>query len=190
MNKPLYILIYWLLVLNSAVGQKLDKQYIDNWILNVFPKATIDESTLYIFNGIPLKNDTIEQILSKYKIDDLITINVLDKNFIDNSLTLKPVSGIIMTTKGEMTENEIKKAYKKAKKRYAKRRLIMNHIDVSLGEPVLIIDGVQIFHNECYERINKIDVSKIIGINYIDQPVSEMIYGSNGINGLIEIRTK
>jgi hypothetical protein len=191
MKKTLHIFIISLIGLTAVHSQSLNKQYVDNWILNVFPQAAIDESTLYIFNGMPYQGDSIEHLLKKYKRDDLIKINVLDKRYIDSSTIFIPRSSIIyMTTKGEMTDKEIKKEFKGVKDRFVKRKLIVDNIDISLGEPVLVINGVQIFHADCYKRINNIDVSKIIGINCIDQPVSETVYGSNGINGLIEIKTK
>jgi hypothetical protein len=96
-----------------------------------------------------------------------------------------------MISKGSQIKRSIRKIYKKARTKYLKVDLQTTaDIIPERGEPVLIIDGVQIDYREYFERFNEIKLKQIIGIQYIDRPVNPDIYGANSINGLIKITTK
>jgi hypothetical protein len=192
MQKTFYILFLTLTVLDSTYSQILNKEYVDSWILGTIPNSLIDSSTAYIINGLPFDSKSVNQELCKYNQDDIVTFNFLDKLQFDTLKMFKPPSSIILlTTKGNQTRQSIESDFAKAKRRFLKRDLITTaDIDTSLKEPVLIINGNQIFHKDCYQRINSIKKSDITGINLIERPVSNEIYGSNGVNGLIIIKTK
>jgi hypothetical protein len=189
MKTTFSILFFIFLGLSSVVGQILDKKYVDNWIINTFPNSIIDSSTIYIINGLPFDNKLVNKEFNKYKQNDLIVIDFIDRLLID-SLMLYPRSSIVLIST-KQTRKTIKSDIAKAKQRFLKRDLKTSaDIDTSLKEPVLIINGMQIFHSDCYTRINTIKISDIIGINLIERPVSKETYGSNAVNGLIMIKTK
>jgi hypothetical protein len=172
----------------SSNAQTLDREYIDNWIKNTFLNSVIDSSTLYVLNGIPIENNLLNKKLSKFDRTDLIVIDFIDKETIDSLRIFQPRKGIvILNTKGNQKTELIKKNLTLAKEKFSKREIKLQDINTKFGEPVLVVNGVQIFHNECYEVINSIKEKEIIGINIIGRPVSEEIYGRNAINGLIII---
>lgn len=177
---------------NLSFGQTLDKEYIDNWVLNTFPNSQIGENALYILDGILLDNDSLDYKLSKFKRTDITSIDYLDKALTDSLTFCKPLEGvIIMISKGSQIKRSIRETYNKAKTKYSKVDLQTTaDINPEKGEPVLIIDGVQIDHREYFERFNEIKLKQIIGIQYIERPVNPEIYGANSINGLIKITTK
>jgi hypothetical protein len=172
----------------SSNAQTLDREYIDNWIKNTFLNSVIDSSTLYVLNGIPIENNLLNKKLSKFDRTDLIVIDFIDKETIDSLRIFQPRKGIvILNTKGNQKTELIKKNLTLAKEKFSKREIKLQDINTKFGEPVLVVNGVQVFHNECYEVINSIKEKEIIGINIIGRPVSEEIYGRNAINGLIII---
>lgn len=183
------LLILWT---NLSFGQSLDKKYIDSWVLNTFPNSQIGDNALYILDGILLGNDSLDYKLSKFKRTDITSIDYLDKAMTDSLTFCKPLDGvIIMISKGSQIKRSIRKTYNKARTKYLKVDLKTTaDINQDKGEPVLIIDGVQIDHRECFERFNEIKLKQIIGIQYIDRSVNPDIYGANSINGLIKITTK
>jgi uncharacterized protein (DUF1015 family) len=191
MKTFLRILTFLILTNFSAFGQKLDKEYIDNWITITFINSVIDSSTFYIINGIPIENSKLNQELSKFDKDDLVAVDFIDKETIDSLRIFQPRSGIVvLTTKGNQKKELIKKNLSVAKEKFRKRDIKLLDINSKLGEPVLLVNGKQIFHNKCYDIINSIKTKDIVGINVIERPVSGEMYGSNAINGLIIIRTK
>lgn len=192
MRKILHILTLLILWTNLSFGQSLDKKYIDSWVLNTFPNSQIGENALYILDGILLDNDSLDNKLSKFKRTDITSIDYLDKALTDSLIFCKPMEGvIIMISKGSQIKRSIRETYNKAKTKYSKIDLKTTaDINPDKGEPVLIIDGVQIDYRENFERFNEIKRKKIIGIQYIDRPVNPEIYGANANNGLIKITTK
>jgi len=192
MKKKLFILLLIVMGLDSTYGQILDKRYVDNWIIGTFPNSLIDSSTMYLINGFPFNCKSVNNELSRYKNEDIIVFDLIDKLQIDSLTSFKSRSSvIILTTIGKQSSKSIDSNFEKAKRRFLKRNIITTaDIDTSLKEPVLIINGMQIFHKDCYNRINAIKITDILGINLIDKPVSKEIYGSNSINGLIMIKSR
>jgi len=191
-RKILQILTLIILWTNLSFGQSLDKKYIDSWVLNTFPNSQIGENTLYILDAIPLNNDSLDNKLSKFKRIDITSIHYLDKALTDSLTFCKSLEGmIIMISKGSQIKRSIRETYNKAKTKYPKPDLKTTaDINPDKGEPVLIINGVQIDHREFYDRFNSIKFNQIIGIQYIDKPVNPEFYGANAINGLVKITTK
>lgn len=192
MRKILHILTLLILWTNLSFGQSLDKKCIDSWVLNTFSNSQIGENALYILDGIQLDNDSLDIKLSKYKRTDITSIDYLDKALTDSLTFCKPLEGvIIMISKGSQIKKSIRETYNEAKTKYLPIDLKTTaDINPDKGEPVLIIDGVQIDHRECFERFDEIKLKQIIGIQYIDRPVNPEIYGTNAINGLVKITTK
>jgi hypothetical protein len=192
MKKTLIIFVLLISQLKLICGQVLDKNYVDNWIISTFETLPlIDSSSMYILNGGPFKPSEIDESLKKYKREDLIYVNFIDKKTIDTLNFIPRTSIVLLITEGKQTKKSIESDLKKAKRRFVKRDLYTTaDIDTTLKEPVLLIDGNQIFHKDCYKKINSLKNSKILGINIIERPVSKIIYGSNGVNGLIIIKTK
>jgi hypothetical protein len=176
----------------NSFAQNLDKNYVDNWVRETFPEAKIDTNVIYILNGIMIDSDTLDATLSRYNRNDLTTINFLDKILNDNVIVCGQIKGIVlMISKGQQSKKSIKNDLKTAKEKFKKSSLrTTSDINPKDGEPVLIINGKQIFFKDCYEEINNINTNDLIGINIIDKPVSKEIYGTNGVNGLIIITTK
>ena len=184
MRKILYILAFLILWTSLSFGQSLDKKYIDSWVLNTFPNSQIGENTLYILDGILLDNDSLDIKLSKFQWADITSIDYL----IDSLTFCKPFESVIlMISKGKQIKRSVRETYKKAKTKYLEFDL---KTTTDKGEPVLIIDGVQIDHREYFEKFNELKLKYIIGIQYIDRSVNPEIYGKNAINGLVKITTK
>lgn len=164
MRKILHILTLLILGTNLSFGQSLDKKYIDSWVLNTFPNSQIGENALYILDGILLNNDSLDYKLSKFKRTDITSIDYLDKALTDSLTFCKPLEGvIIMISKGSQIKRSIRETYSKAKTKYSKVDLQTTaDINPDKGEPVLIIDGVQIDHREYFERFNEIKLKQII----------------------------
>lgn len=93
-----------------------------------------------------------------------------------------------MITRGNQTQKSIRDDLKmaKAKVKQSKIRTTAG-IDPGKGEPVLVIEGKQIFHQDCLREISKLDPKDVVGIHIIDKPVSKEIYGANAVNGLIVV---
>ncbi len=191
MKKILHILILIIFWTNLSFGQSLDKNYIDSWIINTFPNSQIGENAIYILDGIPLDNDSLDFKLSKFNRTDITSIDYLDKALSDSLAFCKPIEGVIlMISKGNQIKRSIKETFKKAKSKYLPIGLKTTaDINSKKGEPVLIIDGIQINHREYYAKINEIKLRQIVGIQYIERPVNPNIYGENAINGLVKITT-
>ncbi len=179
-------------IIFNSFGQRLDKDYIDNWILKTFPDSKIDNDVLYILNGLMIGNETLNIELSKYNRDGLTTINFIDKATIDSLTFCKPLNGIvILVSKGQQSWKSIKNDLKIAKGKFKESKVkTTSDIDSRKGDPVLIINGKQIFYQDCFSVINRLYTKDLIGINIINKPVSKDIYGSNAENGLIIITKK
>ena len=128
----------------------------------------------------------------KYQQTDLTTIIYLDKNEIQNLNFCGPATGLILLcTKGNQSKKSIAKEFIKIKKLYTKSDLnTLRENEIEKNEPVLIIDGKQILVKDNFKRMNKLKTKEILGINYIQKPVSVELYGTNAKNGLIIITTK
>jgi hypothetical protein len=176
----------------GSIGQTLNKEYIDNWVLKTYPNFQIDNKVVYVLNGLPYTSDTLDTVLVKYQQTDLTTIIYLDKNEIQNVNLCGPATGmILLCTKGKQSKESIAKDLKRVKELYKKPDLrTTGDIDIGKKEPVLVIDGNQIIFRDNYDTLQKLKTNEIIGINYIEKPVSEELYGTNAINGLIIITTK
>ncbi len=192
MIKRFSIISFVFIALTNLNGQTLDKESVDNWILSTFPESSLENNVLYILNGVPYTNNSINHELCKYHWSDLMQINLVEQSELDSFTFCKRHNAIILlTTKGMQTKKSIRKDLIKAKNKYSKLKIsTTGGIEIEKGEPTLIINGRQITNNNCYIEIDKLKVSKVIGINYIDKPVSQIYYGANGVNGLIEIKTK
>lgn len=192
MRKFQHILTLLILWTNLSFGQTLDKKHINDWLLNTYPNFQIRENALYILDVILLNNDSLDKELSKLKRSDITSIDYLDKALTDSLTFCKSLEGvIIMISKGNQVKYSIRETYKKAKTKYSKIDLKTTaDINQDKGEPVLIIDGVQIDCRENFERFNEIKLKQIIGIQYIERPLNSEIYGANANNGLIKITTK
>jgi hypothetical protein len=172
--------------------QETGKRYIDTWILNTFPESVVDNKTVYILNGYVIASDSIDFVLNKYKPEDFAVINYIDQATTEKALIEKQPSGIILlVTIDQQSKKSIQIDFQKAKKRFSEIKLKTTaDIDTGKKEPVLIINGKQIFHSDCFEEINRLRINQIKSINYIQKPVSQNIYGQNAINGLIVITRK
>ena len=173
-------------------AQQKGKQLIDNWILNTFPESIIDSTTLYLLNGSFLLGDSIEFVLNRYKPNDYAVINFVNRSAIDKLLLEKPHSGIVLlVTIDKQSFKTIKSDLIRAKERFkVYNPVTTSNIDTSKNEPVLIINGKQVFFKNCFKEINDLKARQIKSINYISRPVSKKIYGTNAVNGLIIINKK
>ncbi|NME71070.1 hypothetical protein [Flammeovirga aprica] len=192
MRKILHIMTLLILWINLSFGQSLDKKYIDSWVLNTVPNSMTGKNVLYIIEGIPLNNDSLNYELSKFKRSDIISIHYIGKAYANSLTFCRPLEGIIIIIpKGGQSKRSIRETFSQAKAMYPKPDLKTTaDIDPEKGEPVLIIDGVQIDHRKYFDRFNEIKLKKIIGIQYIDNPVNPEIFGANSVNGLVKITTK
>ncbi len=177
---------------STCFSQTLSKSYIDNWIECTFNILNPHEHSFYILNGILLENDSIEIKLAKLQINDLAVIDFLDKPTMDSLGFCNPLYGVVLlVSKDAQTDKAIEIDLNKARSKYSKSELNTTaDIDPDKAEPVLILNGKQVYHTECYDVINKLKTRRISAINYIRRPVSEELYGANAINGLIIISTK
>jgi hypothetical protein len=171
----------------------LNKEYIDNWVLKTYPNSQIDTNVVYVLNGLPYSSDLLDSVLVKYQQTDLTTIIYLNKNEILNiNVCDQPTAGmILLCTKGNQSKESITKELIRIKKLYTKPdKKITSKNNIEKMEPVLIIDGNQIHFSNNFETVNKLKTKEILGINYIQKPVSVELYGTNAKNGLIIITTK
>jgi hypothetical protein len=178
--------------IHSMDAQQQGRLYVDNWILNTFSGSMIDSTSLYVLNGLVIQEDSIELVLNRYKPKDFAVINYVSGPTIDKLMLEKPHSGIILlVTTDKQSFKSIKYDLERAKKRFKEYKIVTtSYIDTSKNEPVLIINGKAIFHTNCFKEINDLNARQIKSINYITQPVSEKIYGTNAVNGLIIINKK
>ena len=186
------ILLALAISIHSMDAQQKGKQLIDNWILNTFPESIIDSTTLYLLNGSFLLGDSIEFVLNRYKPNDYAVINFVNRSAIDKLLLEKPHSGIVLlVTIDKQSFKTIKSDLIRAKERFkVYNPVTTSNIDTSKNEPVLIINGKQVFFKNCFKEINDLKARQIKSINYISRPVSKKIYGTNAVNGLIIINKK
>ncbi|MFD2162477.1 hypothetical protein ACFSJU_08730 [Paradesertivirga mongoliensis] len=189
--KRLILTLLTVLLIEVSSAQTLTKSYVDTWISATFPGAQIDDEVVYVLNGHVIPIDSLFFHFSKYQTQDLTGINYIDRTTVGNVILCKPLTGVvILQTKGTQSKKLIKEYLGEAKKKYRQPPIITTaDIDPKIGEPVLIVNGEQVFHKEAYNLIQNIKLNKIIGINIIDRPVAESIYGENATNGLIIITT-
>jgi hypothetical protein len=187
MRKTLQILSFLMISFSSLNGQNLSQDYIDSWIKSAFLISEIDTNAVYMLNTEPLQCTDCDFIWKKYLQSDIVQVNFFDAS--ENNSLHNDKDLILVWTVGSQSDKIIKEKYKSVKKKFAKRELKTTaNIDTSLKEPVLIINDRPVFHSDCYEEIRELNKKNIIGIGIMDRPVSEAIYGMNGINGLIIIK--
>jgi len=186
MITKLLISVFLFLTVFTTSAQKLDKQYIDNWITKTFEGAIVDNHTIYMINGLMLGADRIGWMLLNFKPTDLTTIDWIEKSKLDSSI-FRASSGIIsLITKGQQSSESIIADFNLVKSKFKKDKIRVTD-NVSYPEPALIINGVSIQHNDRYDKISTLNFSRIIGINFIQKPVSQDIYGRDAKNGLVII---
>lgn len=176
----------------TAKSQSLNKKFIDNILENTFNDVKIFENSLYMIDGMGFKSDKVDVSLNKFKENELVGIDYLSHKTISKAYIYdKETSFIAIITKNRINRKYKKNELKRAKEKYIKRELIItSDIDTTLREPVLIINGKQIYHYECYNVINTIRIKDIETIFSIRHPVLVKSFGLNAVNGLIEIKTK
>ena len=183
-------MFFFFFITTSAIGQSLDKKYIDNWISKTFLNSFIDSQTIYILNGHLIDKEKIDNELSKYKESDITIIDFVDKVTNDSLITCQHSSGVVLLgTKGKQIKKSINENFALAKSKF-KKNSNKTIDDTSSSEPALLINGVPINQMDCFDTINELKASHIIGINIIDRPVSQDIYGTNAKYGLIMITKK
>ncbi|WP_207427619.1 hypothetical protein [Pedobacter sp. SYSU D00535] len=189
--KRLILSLLTVLLIEVSSAQTLTKNYVDAWISATFPGAEIDDEVVYVLNGHVIPIDSLSFLLSKYQTQDLTGINYIDRTTISNAILCIPPTGVvILQTKGTQSKKLIKEYFGEAKRKYQQPPVIVTaDIAPKSGEPVLIVNGKQIFRKEAYNMIQNIKLNKIIGINIINRPVAKSIYGENAPNGLIVITT-
>lgn len=192
MKRTILTISLLIIGLLSSFGQPLNKDYIDNWILRTYSNSSIDEKVIYLLNGIPFSSDTLNLALSKFEQTELTTIMYLDHEEVLKLNFCNPITGmILLITKGKQSKKSIANDLVRVRKIYKKPNLkTTSDIDIEKKEPVLIVDGKQVFFRDNYNTLHKLKANEIIGINYIEKPVSVGLYGANGKNGLIIITTK
>ncbi|MCR5889060.1 hypothetical protein LRS06_15040 [Hymenobacter sp. J193] len=190
--RRLILTVLMVLSFKALYAQTLTRNYVDGWVLATFPGAQINDKIFYILNGRPIPIDSLNTQLLKHKIQDVTAIDYIDRVTVKNAILCNPSACIIVVqTKGNQSRKLIGAYYEEAKGRYRKPELIISsHINPKNGEPVLIINGKQIFHKDAFDALRIIKLKTIIGLNIIDRPVAESIYGENAVNGLIIVTTK
>ena len=186
MFKTLQILGFLVISFCSLNGQNLSKEYVDNWLTSTFPDFQVDDRTLYVLNGILYAYDEIDSKLTKYSQNELIIINKADQATIDSSIIFHPKTKIVLLG----TSRGIKKKNIRAEFENAKKLFFKPESDSIKNMPVLIINNKQVDPINYFDTINDIKLSKVLGVNIIDKPVSIDKYGSNGVNGLVIIKSK
>ena len=145
----------------------------------------------FIINGVPYDNDKIDSILTTYKKSDFGLITFFKKT--DKNTWLDKPCDLIAVLK---LKNQ----------KYEEKREILNKTQNRLREevpdliirdykcskcPVLIIDNKLIWSQyEKKEILNKLKISDIEFISFIEQQLNEKTYGFAAKNGIIEIETK
>ncbi|MHC2993503.1 hypothetical protein OB13_18700, partial [Pontibacter sp. HJ8] len=130
--------------------------------------------------------------LKSYSQSDLIQIDFLDKGVTDSLIFCKPLNGIVLlTTKGSQSKKLVRQYLAEVKGKYTSYKSNVKPNETSQDVlPVLVINGNQIEFSESFAEIEKLKASEVFGINIIERPVSQELYGENGKNGLIIISTK
>lgn len=167
--------------LMSVNGQEISRNEIDRHVKNIFPNAIIDTSTMYIVDGYPVLKSQIESYLSNYDFE-IIGFNYLDYESVSKtSIFDKRFNIVIIITEKSVTRKRTKKNFKICKRMFS---------DDTLTKPYsLVIDDEMILHENCEFVISNLKRKNIKSVIIIDKPVSTRIFGQNGQNGLIEIRT-
>jgi len=169
---------------NFLVAQQLDKDKIYNEILKRFPSAQLDDKTLYVLNGIPVQNESLDSEISVVKKSDLCGLQYLNSSMVKENTFLRPGASVVIITTKE-------KIYRKSQKEEFKRITELYQVEQETsGLPALTINGELIQPDRSKEIINNLKRKKTECINIIDYPVSTDYFGENGKNGLVELQTK
>ena len=188
MFKKLQILVVLLISSYVLNGQNLSQDYIDFWVATNFSVSEVDTNAVYLLNGEYLDCIDCDNVWKEYLQNELIQVYFIDaseQNAIHNAKDL-----ILVWTLGNQSKETIKEKWKKVKKTYKKAKKIYSESEIAFKEPVLIINEKRIKYPDSSEAIKGIRKSEIVGIGVYERAVSTDIYGANGVNGLVIIKTK
>jgi hypothetical protein len=191
MKNQQYIIFFLLFISTNTFtfGQKLDKEYIDNWIKETYINSTISEFTLYVLDGNPIDKMDVNKELIKYQTKDISSINYLKKKFLNEIYCAPDEGAILIRTFKKKNDKYFKKFLKKEFNRL-KQKFEKTDVNSQMNYPSVVINDKVIDNKLIKAEINKIELKTILDINIIDVPTNEKKYGENAKNGLIIIFTK
>jgi hypothetical protein len=183
---------------HSAIGQVLNRQYIETWVAKFNPKTKGQPITMYVVDGqyfyvdMPGKRDSIlrqlDSTLHKISRQDVAFIYGISTD----EVSFAEVPGKVMVmvaTKGKERKKEKKRELKRAIAKYDSSEIYLDHLSKDSKDPVLFINDKEIYFSQCRKELMKIKKSSIYAIAIYNQPVPTEYYGENAKNGLIEIWT-
>jgi len=185
------IFIFLFFIFQSAYSQTLSKKYVDDWITKCDKKIEIRDITLYVIDGKPFYSPDdktkIDSVLKEWPNDRLLDIDF----FKIDSLGYEHPHAIfaIVESKGSQSARQKRKLLKKAISKYDQSQLHFDHIPHDSKDPVLLINGREVFYADCYNKLLKLQRRDIYAISVCMHHVPEEYYGKNAKNGLIQIWT-
>lgn len=185
-----FTLIFFLT--KGITAQKLTNGYIHQWIRYIEPSFEYDKNyDLYVINGIVIFDESLESELSKYDIrDSNLNIDYLDMDRI-TSFFHRPVGAIIIITSHNkrLKRRKVKALLVDFREKLLGTPFRTHHINDTLKQPVLLIDGTPIHHNEAAKVLGNLKTRDIFNMAYTSKaPIK--YYGQNAKNGLIQIWLK
>ena len=165
-------------------AQQLDQEKITDEISKRYPAAKLDDNTLYVLNGVPFQKEYFNSELSIYKKSDLCLVQYLDSSRMKENTWLGYSSSIVIIT----TDS---KAYGKTQGEEFEAIAKLFQQDKDIGDlPALTINDELVEPDRSIEIISELKRKKTECINNIKSVVSTDYFGKNGMNGLVEIKTK
>jgi len=181
-----------LFIFKSAAGQTLNKKYIDDWVIKCDTSIKLSKINLYSLRGrVYEPNDSIKlnTDLENISFSKLLSIDFYRTEDIIPTTGAPGKIIVLIAIKGNQSTKQKRKFLEEAITKYNPMQLPTNHIPSDSKEPVLLINGKEIFHSDCYRELLKMRKNYIYAVDIYMHQVPQEYYGQNAKNGLIQIWT-
>ncbi|AXO78940.1 hypothetical protein DZC78_00570 [Olleya aquimaris] len=177
-NILLFIIIF-AFGLTKSIGQSLNLEYINNWLVKCEPTNEYELVKAFFINGEYVEMENSSEFNERIKKIEISDLNYITYSPI-NQDNYSPGKGeIYINTKKQKSISEIKELIE-----------IVNS-SLNSGKPkVIVMDNKLQTEKTFQELIIELDYSQIYDIGFSINPVPKSIYGDNAENGIIKIWTK
>ncbi|EMR03526.1 hypothetical protein [Cesiribacter andamanensis] len=182
---------FWLMAF-TARGQVDIRAELEAWVQACNPQAGLDSATLYILDGVIVSAEDLfgkeaKQGLSPHA---LLSIHYLSAKEAHASLPHWHGSGIlILTSLHQQKRREIRRGLQEALLLFEKRAFRSAPISSNSGDPVLLIDGSPIPHDEARSLLESLRPGALKALHYSPCAFPTALFGQNAKNGLLRIWT-
>lgn len=189
--KSLLLTIFLQATFIYSHSQVVDKKAVDDRVKLIDTTTDKSQTRLYVINGIPFSEQDSIKIDSTLKSYD--TKYLVDVNFVTcRQMNFPHCNGdIVIILFAYNQKNKTKRhLLKKVRQSFTDHYVSFSqHIFSDAKDPVLYIDNKLIHHTETKEKIKLLKFNRVYFIDFNDKPVSELHYGQNAKNGLVNIWT-